>query len=76
MDANIEALIDRAGRDRVFAAMRSVGWGAGGAPKWVWQAAACEVIRRGTQKNPAEPEPSGDCVKGGNFRMADATPDS
>lgn len=40
MDEDLEAAIDSAGRDAVFAVMKANGWGAGGAPKWVWYEAA------------------------------------
>ena len=36
-DKDLEAVIDRVGRDRVFDRARSHGWGAyDGPPKWVW----------------------------------------
>ena len=44
MDKALEAAIDDAGRDKVFALMRASGWtGADAPPKWVWQQAVYEV---------------------------------
>jgi hypothetical protein len=40
---SVEALIDAAGRDAVFARARSLGW-SGPAPLWVWQQIALEVM--------------------------------
>ena len=43
MDEQLEAAIEAAGRDRVFALVRGMGWGPDGAPKWVWYEAARKV---------------------------------
>jgi hypothetical protein len=46
MDNELEALIDRAGRQNVFDLVRSQGWtGPGGAPKHVFQNAALMLIK-------------------------------
>lgn len=42
--AHIEALLDKAGRDRVFALARANGWNGSNPPLWVWQQLALEVI--------------------------------
>lgn len=45
MDAELEALIDRAGREKVFAHMHANGWtGTMAPPKWVWEM-ACAAVR-------------------------------
>ena len=36
MDAELEAAIGKAGRERVFDEARRLGWGKGVPPKWVW----------------------------------------
>jgi hypothetical protein len=43
-DAAIEALIDKAGREKVFAAARALGWTKETPPKWVWQQIAGDII--------------------------------
>lgn len=44
MDANLEALIDEAGRDAVFARARALGWSVyHSPPKWVWHGIVHEV---------------------------------
>lgn len=43
MDEEIESLIDKAGRNAVFARARALGW-SGDAPKWVWRQIAQEII--------------------------------
>lgn len=44
VDTELEALIDEAGRDRVFDRAESYGWAPGSAPpKWVWWQIAQEV---------------------------------
>lgn len=43
--AALEAHIEAAGRDEVFAHARALGW-TGGAPMWVWHAIASEVQSR------------------------------
>lgn len=41
----VEAMIDAAGRDEVFARAAEGGWGrSGGAPLWVWAAIANEIL--------------------------------
>lgn len=53
MDTELEAAIDRAGRDIVFAVMRAHGWSAGDMPpKWAWW----EAVRLVTPP----PPPTGD----------------
>jgi hypothetical protein len=55
MDDELEALIDKAGRDRVFARAQTYGWSASSSPpKWVWRQIAEEVLA-GTP--PAVPPP-------------------
>lgn len=39
----LEAMIDRAGRDKVFNLMRAAGWGSDGAPMWVWRTACYQA---------------------------------
>ncbi len=43
VDQELESLIDRAGRDKVFDRARALGWN-GNAPKWVWSQIAHEVL--------------------------------
>ncbi len=44
MDEKLEALIDRAGREEVFALVRAAGWSSGSTPpKHVWQD-ACRIL--------------------------------
>ena len=43
--AALEAHIEEAGREEVFAHARALGW-TGGAPMWVWHAIASEVQSR------------------------------
>lgn len=48
MDEELEALIDRAGRERVFTRARTYGWSAGAhPPKWVWQEICLEIMAEG-----------------------------
>lgn len=44
MNKELEALIDRAGRERVFARASANGWTAAGAPEFVWRMIAVELI--------------------------------
>lgn len=43
-DADLEKLIDEAGRDDVFNRARSLGWVDEIPPKWVWRCIAHEII--------------------------------
>ena len=44
-NGELERLIDRAGRDQVFAAARALGWGSCDAvPVYVWRQIAAELI--------------------------------
>lgn len=47
-DPEIEAQLDRVGRDRAFARAQSYGWGgmAGAPPKWVWRSIIRELEPR------------------------------
>lgn len=45
MDEDLESMIDRVGRDAVFARARAHGWGGSNPPKWVWRDIAREVER-------------------------------
>jgi hypothetical protein len=46
MEQELEAAIDRAGRDKVFARAQSYGWPPGSSPPpWVWWQIAQELIR-------------------------------
>lgn len=50
MDHELEALIDQAGRDRVFDAALQAGWLSGHpVPKWVWRQIASDIIRETTE---------------------------
>ena len=54
--AALEAHIEAAGRDEVFAHARALGW-TGGAPMWVWHAIASEVqSRKMAQNSPKSPQ--------------------
>jgi len=44
MNDGIERLIDRAGRDRVFARAKAAGWTGYGAPEFVWRMIAVQLI--------------------------------
>lgn len=44
LDDGLEALIDKAGRDKVMAAAKALGWGQETPPKLVWQQIASEII--------------------------------
>lgn len=46
VDAELESLIDRAGRDEVFARASELGWVGGTPPKWVWREIANEVLAK------------------------------
>lgn len=46
----VEAAIDEAGRDEVFAEARRLGWADGYAPLWVWGNIAREVSARKYQQ--------------------------
>lgn len=49
-DANVEKIIDEAGRDAVFARARELGWGVEETPpRWVWVQISYELIQH--QKN-------------------------
>lgn len=49
-DAELEAHIDRAGRDEVLAMASAGGWSSANVPpKWVWRQMADEVLRRKQQ---------------------------
>ena len=51
-DAELEAAIDRAGRDRVFAIVRASGWTSGDyVPTFVWW----EAVRLASQRNEQPP---------------------
>ena len=39
----IEAMIDKAGRDKVMSRARQLGWSDGGAPLWVWNVICAQV---------------------------------
>ena len=53
--AEIEAIIDRVGRDAVFARARSAGWLPGQpAPLWVWKQICEEIARQQTAAGAAE----------------------
>ena len=56
MDEQLESAIDAAGRNRVFALMKEMGWGPGGAPKWAWYEAAQIVIKSPPKEKPHETE--------------------
>lgn len=43
-DESIEALIDKAGREKVMAAARALGWSKETPPKWVWQNIANDIL--------------------------------
>lgn len=45
IDHELEALIDRAGRDAVFSRARALGWSSP-PPKWVWQGICADIIQR------------------------------
>jgi|GEM_PF-5940453 len=45
-DAQVEALIDSAGRDKVFAKAKALGWGEQVPPKWVWVEIALDLKRQ------------------------------
>jgi hypothetical protein len=48
MDAELETAIDKAGRDRVFARARSLGWSVANTPeKWVWWGIVHELESQG-----------------------------
>lgn len=47
-DPQIESLIDAAGRDRVLARAKSLGWGDDVPPKWVWVEIAQMIMRENT----------------------------
>lgn len=52
-DSELEQLIDRAGRDKVFAYAQAAGWSiANSPPKWVWAQIAGEIIRENAKKEP------------------------
>ncbi|MDQ0303790.1 hypothetical protein [Ancylobacter polymorphus] len=54
--AELEAHIEEAGREEVFAHARALGW-TGGAPMWVWHAIASEVqSRKMAQNSPKSPQ--------------------
>ena len=42
--ADVEHLIDRAGRERVFAKAREQGWGGHNPPLWVWAQICQEIL--------------------------------
>ena len=45
-DEELEASIDRVGRDRVFARVREVGWSeVNPPPKWVWNCIVAELTQ-------------------------------
>ena len=43
-DAQVEALIESAGRERVFEHAKRLGWGTETPPKWVWQQIALDIV--------------------------------
>lgn len=43
-DADLEALIDKAGRDKVFAVAKVEGWEGMNPPKWVWAKIAADLL--------------------------------
>lgn len=50
VDQDLENLIDKAGRNDVFALARSLGW-KGDAPKWVWNSLCYMVIQNKDKNN-------------------------
>lgn len=52
----VERMINEAGRDRVFAKARELGWTTGGAPLWVWANICSDIMR--ASPNPPSPPPS------------------
>lgn len=46
-DDEIEAAIDRVGRDRVFSEARRLGWVREAPPKWVWWAILSSLEQQG-----------------------------
>lgn len=52
---DVETLIERAGRQEVFARARQLGWG-NGAPLWVWARIAHEIIDASPKRSPSPPE--------------------
>lgn len=56
IDENLEALIDEAGRDDVFAAVMALGWKPGDdVPRYIWQEMAYRVAER--KRSSATPSP-------------------
>lgn len=51
MDVELEAAIDRAGRDRVFALARMNGWRDLAPPKWVWWQIVRQIEARDQPQN-------------------------
>lgn len=57
MDQELEAAIDRAGRDAVFARARALGWGANSPPpKYVWYGIISEITSGAKLSTPLTPE--------------------
>lgn len=50
-DDDLEAAIERVGREDVFGAARAAGWYGASPPKWVWW----EIVRELEAKRPSPP---------------------
>jgi len=48
IDDDLERAIGRAGRDKVFASARALGWTNEIPPKWVWRMIVAELETQGT----------------------------